>query len=103
MALPSDVLDAIATLLSYMRAPGPTPLVIGHDWVDSRGTPFSRREFLKLAREGAFPAFKPSKKVVARRADVDAYIASKVYEPPKREGRATTSTDPVGRALAAGK
>jgi hypothetical protein len=37
--------------------------------------PITKRKFLEHARAGAFPSFKRGKTVLAKRADVDAWIA----------------------------
>jgi len=87
------------------------------DWVDACSSGLGRRNFLRLAREGAFPASKRGKKYVARRADVDAYVERQRIQtqPPRRaSSRALTpatdasaqidgNDDPVARALASGR
>jgi len=84
------------------------------EWVDARTSPLGRRAFLKLAREGAFPASLVGNKYMARRSDVDAYLErQRIHrESPRREAaRAVplhpavdvTVSDPVARALASGR
>lgn len=79
------------------------------EWVDARSSGLGRRTFLRLAREGAFPASKRGKAYVAQRADVDAYLARQRIQPtapptrserlPRLEG---ASFDPIAAALAEG-
>lgn len=85
------------------------------DWVDGRSSGMARRTFLRLAREGAFPASKRGRTYVARRADVDAYLERQRIQPAIPEPRETpppaceaiartdVNDDPVARALAAGR
>jgi len=77
------------------------------EWVDARSSGLGRRLFLRLAREGAFPASKRGKAYIARRADVDAYLERQRLEPapvpsppPPTYGPAH---DPIAAALAQGR
>ena len=78
------------------------------EWVNSRNSGLGRRTFLRLAREGAFPASRRGNAYVARRVDVDAYLARQRIEPtparsaslPRLEGAAF---DPIAAALAEGR
>lgn len=45
-----------------------------NDWVEQKHSPLGRRKHLQLAREGAFPSQKHGKRVLVRRADLNAYI-----------------------------
>jgi hypothetical protein len=81
------------------------------EWVDARTSGLGRRTFLRLVREGAFPASKRGKSHVARRADVDAYLErqriappptpSPPPEPPRPPNGAPF--DPIAAALAEGR
>lgn len=87
------------------------------EWVDARTSPLPRRAFLKLAREGAFPASLVGNKFMARRRDVEAYLEGQRIRPaaaaqdqanlhssPRLPAPAVPSNDdPVARALAAGR
>jgi hypothetical protein len=87
------------------------------EWVDGRTSPLGRRAFLRLAREGAFPASLVGNKYMARRSDVDAYLEPQRIHPessrrhpvggaPNPERRSAgidAGNDPVARALAAGR
>ena len=86
-------------------------------WVDARTSPLPRRAFLKLAREGAFPASLVGNKFMARRRDVEAYLERQRVRPaaaaqeraelpssPRLPAAAVASNDdPVAQALAAGR
>lgn len=81
------------------------------EWVDARSSGFGRRLFLRLAREGAFPIFKRGRSYVAKRSDLDAYIARQrvpVAPPPEPDPTpppppSPGSPDPIAAALAAGR
>lgn len=47
-----------------------------NDYYDQRSNPLGKRRFLDAARRGAFPSTKRGKLVLARRTDVDAWIAA---------------------------
>jgi hypothetical protein len=90
---------------------------LADEWVDARTSPLPRRAFLKLAREGAFPASLVGNKFMARRRDVEAYLEQQRIRPEaSRQARGAVPTcpirpapavasndDPVARALAAGR
>ncbi|UQA61829.1 hypothetical protein [Polyangium aurulentum] len=75
-----DVLGALATLATYFTgivrnaATGNAANDTSERYYDARSSPMGRRAFLRLAREQAFPTFKAGKRLVARRADVHAWI-----------------------------
>jgi hypothetical protein len=55
------------------------------------------RRFLRLARRGAFPSTKVDRDVVARRADVSAFIEARIQ---LAERRPVNDTDPEAVVLA---
>jgi hypothetical protein len=86
------------------------------EWLDARTSPLGRRTFLKLAREGAFPASLVGNKYMARRSDVNAYLerqriqresprraAAPAVLPPLDDVNGASNDDPIARALAAGR
>ncbi|UQA61783.1 hypothetical protein [Polyangium aurulentum] len=79
-AEPEVVLGALATLAAYFArivrdaVPGNAANDTSERYYDARTSPMGRRAFLRLAREKAFPTFKAGKRLVARRADVHAWI-----------------------------
>lgn len=86
----------------------------GHDdWIDGRSSPMGHRAFLRLAREGAFPASLVGNKIIARRCAVDAYLDRERITPHAAPALAATAhgdcsdlegaADPIARALAAGR
>lgn len=79
--LPPDVIAAIATLVRFAKAilreaadKGPRNGDTSGAYYDARTAPMGPTAFLRLAREGAFPAAKVGRKVIASKADVDAWI-----------------------------
>lgn len=101
--------EAVESALSRVSA--------ADEWVDARTSPLPRRAFLKLAREGAFPASLVGNKFMVRRRDVEAYIERQRIRPemPRQVGcvvprypllpsaAGPSNDDPVARALAAGR
>jgi excisionase family DNA binding protein len=81
------------------------------EWVDARTSGLGRRTFLRLVREGEFPASKRGKAYVVRRADVDAYLERQriapppTPSPPPEPPRAPDGApfDPIAAALAEGR
>jgi hypothetical protein len=80
------------------------------EWVDARTSGLGHRTFLRLVREGAFPASKRGKAYVARRADVDAYVErQRIVPAPAASPSAPlrppdgASFDPIAAALAEGR
>src|SRR5689334_4488867 len=92
--LPPDVLEALATLLRYAKGfireatvdKQPDESDEGA-YYDTRSAPMGPTAFLRLAREGAFPATKVGRKVLARKSDVDAWIRSRTQSVPHRSTR----------------
>jgi excisionase family DNA binding protein len=54
---------------------------MGPAYYDAKTAPMGRTTFLRLAREGAFPARKVGRKVLARKSDVDAWIQGGASSP----------------------
>ena len=81
------------------------------EWLDARTSGLGRRTFLRLVREGAFPASKRGKAYVARRADVDAYLERQRIAPPRTPSPPPEPPrppdgapfDPIASALAEGR
>lgn len=53
----------------------------GEELVDAAASGLPRRLFRRLVREGTLPASRVGRKYVARRSDVDAYLASQQVAP----------------------
>jgi hypothetical protein len=89
------VLDLLADLVAerVIARLGEVPQG-GHEYYDQRLNPLGKRRFLEAARRGAFPSTKQGKLVLARRTDVDAWIAS-----GKRDARVSTASTAEGDAL----
>ena len=72
------------------------------EWVDARSAPVVRgRQFHRLVQKNAFPSARIGRRRIARRADVNAYLASELRETPT-ELRGPVD-DAVSAALARGK
>ncbi|MRG98550.1 hypothetical protein [Polyangium spumosum] len=52
-------------------------------YYDAKGSPMGKTAFLRLARENAFPTYRAGKKLLAKRADVDAWIQSQKIARPR--------------------
>lgn len=98
--LPPDVVAALATLLDYMKGAIREAVEgnLGQDasgaYYDAKSAPMGPTSFLRLAREGAFPACKVGRRVLARKADVDAWLEARASEQSARRGARETSADP---------
>lgn len=53
----------------------------GSEYYDARTSPTGPTTFRRAAAAGAFPSFKVGRKLVARKADVDAWIATQARTP----------------------
>jgi len=88
--LPPEVIAALATLVRYIT--GTIRHVVievdanrkGNGFYDAKTAPMGRSAFLRLARQGAFGATKVGRRVIARKDDVDAWIASRTVVAPHR-------------------
>lgn len=49
----------------------------GSEWVDQDASPLGRDRHMRLARKGTLKATKDGRKVLVRRADIEAYLAKK--------------------------
>ena len=47
------------------------------DWVDQRSSPLGRARHTELVRRGVLKGVKDGRRVMVRRADVDAYLAKR--------------------------
>lgn len=50
--------------------------------VDQSTSPLGRRRHLELVREGKLPAMREGRRVLVRRADIDAYLNERQIAPP---------------------
>lgn len=55
------------------------------EYYDAKSCPMAPTTFRRAAAAGAFPSFKIGRKVVARKADVDAWIATQARTPKPKE------------------
>ncbi len=82
-----ELVDAIARkVVELQRTP---------DYYTPTDAPIKKRAFLEAARRGDFPSSKLGKLVIAKRADVDAWIATK-----RRQTAANDTVDLKGYRLA---
>jgi hypothetical protein len=100
---PQELRELVAEAVRSVAA-HPAP----DEWVDAQTSGLGRRLFRRLAREGAFPVFKPGRSFVAKRSDVDAYIErQRVQMDPRPEPEPprppSPGADPIAAALAAGR
>ena len=79
---PSEALRAAAAALAALAdalevEPADAPAPAGDGWADARScSPLSRRQFLKLAASGELASTRVGRRVVVRRADLDALLAA---------------------------
>ncbi|WP_437643779.1 helix-turn-helix domain-containing protein [Sorangium sp. So ce362] len=58
----------------------------GAEFYDAKSCPMAPTTFRRAAATGAFPSFKIGRKLMARKADVDAWIATQARTPkPKAQ------------------
>lgn len=74
------LLDALAERVAERLATRLRPAA--PEYYDQRTAPVGRRAFLEAARQGAFPAFRVGKRVLARRVDFEQWLESRRREPP---------------------
>lgn len=84
-APPPEVVKAAGLVLNYfasiLRDAAQPPAASGVAYYTARTSPMSPRAFRRAAAAGAFPTFKVGKKLLARQADVDAWIATQPRRP----------------------
>lgn len=96
--LPPDVIAALATLIHYVKGAIRESVEVHQNedasgaYYDAKSAPMGPTSFLRLAREGAFPACKVGRKVLARRADVDAWLQARASERAANRAAAEAST-----------
>jgi hypothetical protein len=102
-ASPLDqLLDALADRVAA-RLARPADRSAADGFVAVRDLP-ERRSVVAAIRRGELPAFKPTKKVLVRRADYTAWIERHPVAPnPDRGSIRGAATDPIARMVAAGK
>lgn len=71
-----------AEVEAALDARGLTPKA---EFYNQNTSPLGKRRYLEAARRGAFPSFKNGKLVLARREDVDGWIASRRHPSNQRE------------------
>lgn len=75
------IADGIAELIEATIASG----VAANEWVDQKTSPLGRDRHLRLVREGKLPARKVGRRVLVKKADLDAYFDREgVVRGPKR-------------------
>ncbi|WP_437513052.1 hypothetical protein [Sorangium sp. So ce1099] len=57
----------------------------GTEYYDAKTSPTGPTTFRRAAAAGAFPSFKVGRKLVARKADVDAWIATQTRTPKAKK------------------
>lgn len=57
----------------------------GAEFYDAKSCPMAPTTFRRAAAAGAFPSFKIGRKLIARKADVDAWIATQARTPKSKE------------------
>lgn len=93
--------EAVAELVSAHVSKG----AASTEWVDQNDSPLGRRRHLDLVRTGVLPGKKDGRRVLVRRADLDAYLAVKPKAPPVGAAPEEEQTldDVVRRILAGAK
>jgi hypothetical protein len=87
---PAEVSSAFATIarffLAELRAAAQEPQQAdAGGYYDARSSPTGAKTFLRAARSGDFASFRVGRRVLARKADVDAWIQSRKRAPRIRE------------------
>ena len=62
--------EAVAELITAQLELG----TAANEWVDQRTSPLGRRRHLEHAKSGTIPATRDGRRVLMRRADIDAYL-----------------------------
>lgn len=83
---------AARALLAEARAEASTPAPTGPAYYDAHTYPAGRRRFYADARAGRFPVSRVGKRLLARREDVEEFIASARVERPAAPVAAGTSS-----------
>ena len=72
------IADAIDELVEARLAKGAARAEL----IDQDDSPLGRRRHLELVREGKLRAMRDGRRVLVRRADIDAYLAEREVAPP---------------------
>jgi hypothetical protein len=101
--LPPQLADLLAPLIEAVaeRVAERLGKQAPDDWVDAHTSGIGVRTFRKAAKAGAFQVSHIGRKWVARRSDVDRWVASQRVDPTRRPAR--DEADPLEKALAAGR
>lgn len=75
--LATDLASIIARLVDARLEARLAELRPAQDWIDQSASPLGRRAHLAAVRRGELPGRRVGKKVLVRRADLDAYIAER--------------------------
>ena len=101
-AATSTLNDTRIVRAKYLLAEAVAELVSAHvskgaaaaEWVDQTSSPLGRRRHLELVRRGVLAGRKEGRRILVRRADLDAYLA--VDRPkPEADAEAPASVDEV--------
>lgn len=100
--LPPRIADALTLVAGFfaglLRTRVDATPERGERYYDARSAPMGRRTFLRLARAGAFPTFRAGRRLLARRADVHAWIEAQEgarLPPPRESGEEPLPSDPA--------
>ncbi len=61
------------------------------------------RQFVELARRGAFPSYRAGRRVVAKRADVLSWLERQRAKPSKSDAPEAEPLDPIRAGIEAGR
>ena len=92
------VAEAVAELVSAHVSQG----VVSTEWLDQDTSPLGRRRHLELVRTGVLPGKKEGRRVLVRRADLDAYLAVTPKSTPDDAKPEEQTLDDVVRRILAG-
>jgi hypothetical protein len=98
-AVPPDVTGALHTILLFLVdtvrevAQNSAANDTSVDYYDAKTSPLGATTFRRAAAAGRFPVFKIGRRLVARRADVDAWIATQARTPKKAQSAAANDVD----------
>ena len=90
--------EAVAELVSAHVHQGAK----GAEWLDQAASPLGRRRHLELVRTGVLPGKKEGRRVLVRRADLEAYLAVAPKSPPVEAQPEEQTLDDVVRRILAG-
>jgi excisionase family DNA binding protein len=71
------LVEAVGEMVDAQIAKG----VSGTEWIDQATSPLGRRRHLRLVRQGVLRGVREGRRVLVRRKDIDAYLATKTVTP----------------------